>query len=216
MKYKNIKQLFLLLILLMLSTLVNAAPEAWYTYWAAGFVSQSYNSRVQSFIDDAKNLPQSFDRSQVGSDTFGFYWPYNANTIVGFVINNSSDTLTKVDTKEPKTYGELFIGFPYIKGVSEYVSINQALYGASIMHFFGKEAGDGFYLRGDAGIARLKVESDLDAPISNKSGYGLLLGFGYGIPVSEESRVLLSMTYSSKRFGSYNYSTTMVSIGGLW
>lgn len=214
---KNMKQRLLMTgFLMMLSASAGAEPEPWYTYWALGFSHHTYESDVQSFVDEAQGMSGTFDRAEGSDDTFGFYWPTDKNTLLGFVISSNSDIITEVETDSPNSLGEMFSEFPYFSGVSDYVTIRQTLYGASAMHFYGDEAGDGFFVRADAGIAQLKVESKIDAPISSATGYGLLGGIGYGWPVSEESRLLLGISYAVNEIGGRSYQTTLFNIGGLW
>jgi hypothetical protein len=48
------------------------------------------------------------------------------------------------------------------------------------------------------------------------TGMGFLLGAGYAIPVSEESRVMLSFNVSNKDIDGENWSAASFNIGGLW
>lgn len=194
----------------------SAETESWYTYWALGISKHNYNPAIETFVDDAQNLPGSLGRSQGAADLFGFYWPVAETTLAGFVVSSSSDSVSKADLNEPKTFYDLFVGFPYISGASKYLRISQSLYAASAMHFFGSEPGDGFFVRGDVGIARLNIESELVAPIDDGTGYGILVGMGYGFPVSAESRLLIGIYGSYNRIGGINYTATSLRIGGLW
>lgn len=204
-------------ILILLSTApAYAEKESWYTYWALGISSNSYETDIQAFKDFAKTQPGSFDNIETASDTFGFYWPWGDTTIVGVVVSSTSDNIYKLDTNEPQNLAELFIGFPYISGVSDYVSIRQDLTAASIMHFYGNEIGSGFYLRGDVGIASLKIESDITPPITNDNGFGVLAGLGYGIALSEDTRLLFGLSYKYNKIGGRNFQSTVFTIGGLW
>jgi|GEM_PF-4341458 len=84
------------------------------------------------------------------------------------------------------------------------------------MHFLGSEIGDGTFLRGDIGMSRGVITSDLGGDSASKWGYGALAGVGYGIPVSKGTRILLSVDYSVRRIESETYTSGRLSVGGLW
>jgi hypothetical protein len=174
-----------------------AAQEDWYTYWSFGFSNNEYPGWLDSSLDALESLP-GVDRTQGAMDMFGFYWPLENKLNVGFVISGSWDA------------------FETPLGDLQY---NQYLYGASVMKFFGKEIGDGLFLRGDLGVAKATEHADTvfgSYEGASDTGLGYLLGVGYGIPVSEESRVLLSMNISNKDIDGENWSAVTFNIGGLW
>lgn len=183
-----------------------ASQEKWYSYWSIGISDNTYPSDLQSTFDLAED--SELDRSEIAIDFVGFYWPIgNSNTIHGFVINGTSDTLSR-NGNEPE------------------LSFNTYLYSYSVMSYFGQEPGDGFYLRGDIGLAKgiTTVDSSISSFSSDSDwGNGFLFGVGYGIPVSSGSRVIIGLNRTSKTIEDENYdnyyedySATMLSIGGLW
>lgn len=188
----------LLLVMLFVFPLQSfAAEEDWYTYWSFGFSDNTYPNELDVLLDTLESLP-GVDRTQGAADMFGFYWPVQDRLNLGFVISGTWDSFQT-------PIGDM--------------QLNQYLYAASVMKFFGKEIGDGFFVRGDLGFARavLNVDSSIGSFNSESdTGTGLLLGVGYGIPVSEESRVLLSFNVSSRKIGSDSYSAVSFNIGGLW
>lgn len=202
--------------LMVISVSAQAAVEPWYTFWSLGVSDHTNEAALEDFIDDARNVTGSFTHAELASDAFGFYWPMHANTLAGFVLSGTSEILSKLDTDEPDNFAEFFTGFPYIDGASEYLIVRQTLYAASAMRFYGDEPGDGFFLRGDAGLAKLKIETELRSPIKDDTGFGLLVGAGYGIPVSDESRLLISITYSYNEIGGHSYKAAALRISGLW
>lgn len=197
-------------------SVVCAEAEAWYTYWSIGISRHSYDSTVQSFIDGAQNAPGAFARTEGSVDAFGFYWPVGDNTILGVVAHSTSDSLSRVDNNGPSSFSEIFAEFPYASGASEYMTISQSLYGVSAMRFLGREPGHGLFVRGDAGVVKLRIDTELDAPIVDDTGYGFLGGIGYGHPLSEETRILFSLTYSRNQVGGHAYGATSLNVGGLW
>lgn len=188
----------LLLVALMLCPLQSfAAQEDWYAYWSFGFADNKYPSGMDSALDALESLP-GVDRTQGSIDMLGFYWPVEDKLNVGFVISGSWDAFQT-------PIGDL--------------QYNQYLYGASVMKFFGKEIGDGLFLRGDLGIAKASTTADTvfgSYEDVSDTGLGYLVGVGYGIPVSEESRVLISMNISNKDIDGENWSAVTFNIGGLW
>ena len=83
------------------------------------------------------------------------------------------------------------------------------------MRFFGSEIGDGFFIRGDAGLAQIIVKDDFSTTTSDR-GFGYLVGVGYAIPVSDESRILVSVNFSDKRIEGDSWKSTTFMVGGLW
>ncbi len=188
----------LLLVALLLCPLqAFAEQEDWYTYWSLGFSNNNYPGDLDSALDDLESLP-GVDRAEIAIDMFGFYWPIQDKLNLGFVISGSADSFTT-------PVGDM--------------QINQYLYGASVMKFFGKEIGDGLFLRGDLGLAKASISTDVGGgtlTATSDTGLGFLLGVGYGIPVSEESRVLLSINFSNKDIEGDNWSAVTFNVGGLW
>ena len=185
-----------LLSLLILSPVSAIAEvEDWYTYWAIGPADHNYGGDLDTVMSAAESVP-GIDRTETGLDMFGFYWPYDNNTMMGFVISGSYDRLED--------------------NFGDYMQLNQYLYGFSTMHFFGSEIGDGFYVRGDIGIAKMVLDSSFGATIDSDTGTGYLLGVGYAWPVSEQSRIMLGLGLSNKNIEGDTVSSTVFTIGGLW
>jgi len=194
---ENVVKKLLLVVLLLCPLQTFAAQEDWYTYWSFGFANNSYPGNLGSVLDDLEALP-GVDRTQGAMDIFGFYWPVQDKLNVGFVISGSWDAFQT-------PVGDM--------------QLNQYLYAASAMKFFGKEIGDGLFLRGDLGIAKANLTVNTffgEYTAETDTGVGYLLGVGYGIPVSEESRVLLSLNVSNKDIDGENWSAVTFNIGGLW
>ena len=60
-----------------------------------------------------------------------------------------------------------------------------------------------------------------DTPVGSLSGSsdwgnGVLLGVGYGIPVSSESRLIIGFSYTNKTIEDEKYNAAMFTVGGLW
>ncbi len=187
----------LLMVLLLCPLQTFAEEEDWYTYWSFGFSNNNYPGDLDYALDTLEAQP-GVDRAEIAIDMLGFYWPVQDKTILGFVISGSADSFTT-------PAGDM--------------QINQYLYGGSVMKFFGKETGDGLFLRGDLGFAKAVITTDVGAgtlSATSDTGLGMLVGVGYGIPVSEESRVLLSINFSNKDIEGDNWSAVTFNVGGLW
>ncbi|MDH5710649.1 MAG: hypothetical protein OEZ15_03155 [Gammaproteobacteria bacterium] len=189
----------ILLIMFLLSPLqAMAAEEDWYTYWSFGFANHSYPGDIEAFLNIVDAVPGT-TRTQIAIDILGFYWPVAEKAILGFVISGTADG--------------------YVGGLLGDYQLNQYLYGASIMKFFGKETGDGFFLRGDLGFAdanEVVSGSGVTLTHSLDGGMGILFGIGYGIPVSEESRILFSINIHNNDIENENWSAVSFNLGGLW
>ena len=190
----------LLFLSIVIPNTVFAAIENWYAYWSIGIASNEYPSNSDAFvsepfIDSIKSIP-GVNRTESSIDMLGFYWPMNNNTMAGIVISGTGDRLQD--------------------SFDDYIQTNQYLYGLSGMKFFGREIGDGFFLRGDIGIARLKFDSNVFYDESSDNGFGYLIGTGFGIPISDQTRILLSVSFSNKKVEGDNYRSTSINIGGLW
>lgn len=174
----------------------HAETEDWYTYWGLGLASHEYEEPLESAVNDTEALP-GVSRSQVALDLFGFYWPFGnqSQTIAGFVMSGSGDRL---------------------EDNYDYYQINHHLYGASVMHFFGKEIGDGLFVRGDLGIAKVSVTDSFGYESVSENGSGFLLGLGYSIPMSSESRLMFTLSSSNHRVEGHEYNAIAFKVGGLW
>ncbi len=179
-----------------LSQNVIADTEDWYAYWGLGFSSHQYVEPLDSNINQLESLP-GVSRMEIAIDMLGFYWPIDnqSKTIAGFVISGSADRL----------YDSV-----------DYIQINQYLYGGSVMHFFGKHAGDGLFLRGDLGISKGAISDSFGNSSRSDNGRGYLIGIGYAIPTSSESRLMFSITSSRNTIEDDEYRSIAFRIGGLW
>lgn len=192
---KKIRGYIIALSLLPFSGNSYAQVEDWYTYWGIGVSDHTYPGDVQKVLDDLESAP-GIERTEGSIDMLGFYVPLpNVTSLIGFVISASYDNF---------------------KAEGAEMQVNHYLYSVSTMHFFGTEPGQGFYVRGDAGMSKMLVTSSFNAPVASESGYGALAGIGYGFKLSEESRLLLNANYSLSRIEEENTSTFSFNIAGLW
>lgn len=187
----------LLIVLLLCPLQAFADEEDWYTYWSFGFSSNDYPGWLDSTINALEAQP-GVSRVEMAIDMLGFYWPLQDKLNLGFVISGTADSFVTPTGN---------------------MQVNQYLYGASVMKFFGRETGDGLFLRGDLGFTKAVIITDTafgSSTSASDMGTGFLLGVGYGIPVSEESRILLSVNISNKDIEGESWSSISFNIGGLW
>jgi len=182
------------------STPALAEVESWYAYWGLGVCSNAYPARVEAAFALADTVPGA-TRDTVSLEFLGFYWPLEGtSTLVGGVIDISADF--GLQTLAENDYAEI-------------VAFDQRMYALSMMHFWGDEPGKGFFVRGDVGPAKYEFSSIYGPPDSG-SGFGILIGAGYGIPMTEGARLLLNATYSSKLLEDETYSTAAINLAVLW
>lgn len=192
-----------LLFLVMLPGDAHAERESWYTYWGLGWSHIEYPGDSDNNLRDLPGV----DSISVSVDTLGFYFPVNehSNLLVGFIANGATERFVLSSSFSNS-------------GQSEWIEISLLQVGFSMLNFFGNEPGDGFFLRGDLGIAQSAIGTSSKIGVNEKSefGMGAILGFGYGVPVSAGTRILFNFNYSYKAIEDENYKITQVSVGGLF
>ena len=189
---------------LLLSALCTAQAEveSWYTYWAFGFGSANYTGDIKTGISELENSTGFDHSSTTAVDLFGFYWPvFEQNTIMGVVLNGVTETYRS-------------------SSLAADASLTTSQLSFSTMYFFGEEPGDNFFLRGDIGLGRVGITVTNDQNISltgaTDSGIGIRIGAGYGIPVSGDSRVLITFLLGKNSTDEGDSSTASLLVGGLW
>ncbi|MBL7666282.1 MAG: hypothetical protein JNM93_14190 [Bacteriovoracaceae bacterium] len=170
--------------------------ENWYTLWGAGMTGTLYDDEnVNDAIDELQDI-DDVERTTINADLFGFYWPVDMEhqTMMGFIIHGTNDS---------------FDG----DGVT--FDVSQTLYAFSTIAFLGKQIGHGWYLRGDIGVARGKVDIDTTLVDYNKTfnGYGFLGGAGHGWKIANDTRFLIGLYFS--RFNlEDDFKTSNISLSG--
>ena len=103
------------------------------------------------------------------------------------------------------------------------MSFEHRMYSISTFHFFGEKAGNGFYLRGDLGIAFVSMEKEkiLDDAVVwewtyTKRSMGILAGMGYGISFSDTSRMLIGVNVVTYEYDGDRITSIGLTIGGMW
>lgn len=169
----------------LLTTQATASnAESWYLKAGLGYAKVSYPGDVQDALDTLKNLGAS--STSVAVDV-GVYWPLNNQTLLGININGVGDKYS-------------------LQGYE--LQVNSYLYALSGIYNFNKIR-DGFFVRGDIGLAKASITTNYGFEGSSDTGYGLGLGLGYswefdGWGISPEvlytSYTIEDETYSSSQF----------------
>ncbi len=191
----KIEMVALLVTVLLLVSPVEAKDsdlESWYTLWSVGWSSITYPGEANDDFNEARNL---LNNVGVSADLLGFYWPWRNRTILGFVINASSDIY-------------------WANGGETAFTIYQP--SLSALHFFNNDIGKGPFLRFDIGTAKLVVSSDIIEETSSQWGSGILFGAGVGIPITEGTRALMSANYSGRKIEGDIVKTFSLSMGLLF
>ncbi|MCC7404620.1 MAG: hypothetical protein IT288_09515 [Bdellovibrionales bacterium] len=180
----------------------QADVESWYTYWGLGFGNMKYTGDLDKGIDDLQNGGGFKKSSTMASDLLGFYWPvFEQNTIMGVVVNGVTESYRS-------------------SGLDVDVGVTTMQTSFSTMYFWGAEPGDNFFLRGDIGIGRVTVSVTNDQNWAytgaTDSGIGVRVGGGYGIPISGESRVLITVLVGKNSTDEGDASFGSLLVGGLW
>lgn len=170
---------------------------------AWGYVNNNYPGELQDLLDEIDDLPGGdVGHLALALDIFGFYWPRGNRTLVGGIVNGSVDS-----------YEVTFLGEDLEIDIYNY------LYGVSAMHFLANQIGQGPFLRVDMGLARHVAEAEALGEEDEEAsdwGTGILLGGGYGIPVTSGTRLLVNANYSLRRVEGETTSSLVLALNGLF
>lgn len=165
--FTHMKKL-LLFVAVLFSTATFAKTEPW--YWGFG-LGPGYSFYMGDF-SSAVSAARTQSGASFGGD-LGFYWPTGeGKTIIGPALVGATDAIT------PNS------------------RLHNGILAFSAIHTFGTEPGDGFFIRGDAGIGTVSASFDLawgSVTYASASGLGLAGTLGYGILASDETRLLFQL-----------------------
>ncbi len=167
--------------------------ESWYTNWGLGYPVIQYPDELGAVLDALKDIGVS--NTAVMLDLLGFYFPIGEKVIIGSNLN---------------AWGDRY------ESNGESIQINAFTFGGSAMFFLQERIGEGVFLRSDLGLSRLVLASSGNDTESSDIGVGFLIGGGYGIPVSRETRILIHLNYSIRSIESETYSNLGISVSGLF
>jgi hypothetical protein len=136
------------------------------------------------------------DGPAVDFNLLGIYWPkFNKKFMVGVVLDLTVNEFSLANTT---------------------TNIYQPAVSLSMNYFFGQNIGSGLFARLDLGLGSVAFLKDeptayvLDYVI----GGSMLVGAGYGIPISKETRLLINLDFI-KKFQTYNNASNGSSLGIL-
>jgi hypothetical protein len=155
-------------ILLITSTTSFAQQESWYWGFGLGPGLSTYSGDLGTSVSNLSS------KSSIGlAGDLAFYFPVaDGKTVIGpslFFVNNF---------------------------INSSISIYQGAVAFSILHSFGSEPGDGFFLRADLGFGELSASSTVYASgttVSLGSALATAVTVGYGLPVSQQTRLLFQL-----------------------
>jgi hypothetical protein len=171
--------------------------ESWYNYWGVGLATAKYSFTTQAIIN-AANDEYVLKGISWTADIFGFYFPLGQNAMLGGILNSRgglSEENNGITTK-----------------------VSSWTFGPSFMYFFGRNIGDGWFVRGDIGVtwAKFKVEDIVNTAVDDdQEGFGLLGGAGYALPVSKETRLLFNIYLTYRNVKDMSAVSTIFSFGVL-
>ncbi len=175
--------------------------EDWYFLFGIGASKVKYgDDDLDTTLNTVENQT-GVNRATVNMDLLGFYWPLDGHkSMQGFVINVVSDIVDNKSTNSALT-------------------ISSVLYAYSFQHFFGKNIGDGFFLRADAGLAKYNIH--IDIPGTNESrnsdyGFGILGGGGYSFGIGPGTRMLLGAYATYRKAEGDDSSGINITLGFLF
>lgn len=170
--------------------------ETWYINCAIGYAGMIYPYEMQSDIENGEKNGR-LSRTSATVD-LGIYVPCSGDrkSLLGGSINSGIDVLSDDN---------------------ESVTIRQTMVSGSAIYYLTGEIGDGFYIRGDFGLAYLTASSSEGGDgVTSEVGTGLLSGAGYAIPVSSGTRMTFNANYSIKTIESEKYVTLDLGVGVLF
>lgn len=181
---------------LVVHTGLPSKNESWYNYWGLGLASSKYSFSTQSIINEF-NGDYVLKGITWTADIFGFYFPTGEKSMLGGILNARGGVTNSngIDSK-----------------VASYT------FGPSFMYFFGKNIGDGWFVRADVGVtwAHFNLNNITDTAVNNtQEGLGLLAGAGYALPVSQESRLMFNFYVTYRNVDDMAALSTIFSFGVL-
>jgi hypothetical protein len=171
--------------------------EHWYLFTGLGFSAATYSGRIQQAAE-ALSI-DGILRATVNADVSAYLPLTNQRTLLGGGLNVVNDRWSDLT-------GSL--------------QITQLTLAGSAMHFFGENIGDGVFARGDAGITLngyLSSITDVETRFRTSSlGLSALLGGGYAIAITHETRILLGANFAVRRTDDGTFRTLNLNVGFLF
>lgn len=189
---------FILLLAFLFSANSVAETESWYFNASIGLSNTQYPDSGEQVIITAENN-NGVTRVSPALDV-GFYWPFfNDSILLGAVLNASIDSVQT-------------------GGGNEVVAHDLDYTGISAIKFFSDSIGKGFFVRGDYGSATSTYRfSNNLYEVDNGSGSAVLIGAGYGKPLSgDKARLIFSFNTITSTINDRDFSSNQLTIGLMW
>lgn len=174
--------------------------ESWYWGFNLGGGSVKFkDSTVQSQLDSLKNTP-GVSHAAVDFDLY-FTWPLEDRmTALGIALDGVVDNYS-VDASDSN------------------LDITASLLAFTAQRWFSSNIGDGFFARGDIGLASTTVDYKVNGVTiedsERHSGIGLRLGIGYSILLSNETRLPITLSWQGVSTSDNSGSNSFVLTAGL-
>lgn len=150
--------------------------EDWYFLAGIGPSHANYSGVLGNAYEEDGDA-SGVDRTSTINFELAVYWPLSDHkTMLGVASYAVGDSMEDSAGNEQSLYVNL-LGF-------------------SAYHFFGKNIGDAWFIRGDVGLTAARI--DIDYNSANYDGrsdreLGFMFGGGYGFPLGSETRVLVGL-----------------------
>lgn len=146
-------------------------------YFSIGlaWADADYPDEMNEVMDALADLP-GVSHIQVGLD-LGLYFPMAKSGMFGPAISGIGDGY-ELD--------------------GDQLQVTQVLYAGSFRHYLSGERGKGFYLRGDAGAARMVLDADGADTVTSDWGFGFLVGGGMGFQIGGSTWFSIYADFTSK------------------
>ncbi|HUP58567.1 MAG TPA: outer membrane beta-barrel protein [Bdellovibrionota bacterium] len=167
-----------------------ARSESWYWGFGLGVGTPTYPAAVQTEVDSVRAAGGGSTR---GAVDLGFHWPVGQTTTLGISGNGGTDSYD----------------------LPQDVSVTQSGLFATLIHSFGSEPMKGFFLRGDVGLANLRVKT-ASVSLTSETGFGLIGGAGIAFAVSDETKLVLQANYAHRRVEGQNYNLFAITFGPMF
>lgn len=172
--------------------------DSWYSYWGIGYAFTFYPTPIQQTVDEL-NSSENVNHLPLYVDLFGFYLTLpNNNTICGVIFNLINDRYNNGN------YGGRSIQY------------NHYLIAASGQHYFDR-IGRGYFVRADIGLGYMTANNPFYSRESAASdtGWGVLAGAGYSVPIDGGPSVILNINYTHKQIMGEGYGGLMLGISTI-
>lgn len=173
--------------------------ESWYWGFNLGGGRMKYTKASLEASAETLRNTSGVDHGTYYFDLY-FLWPLaSRQTALGVSLGGVDDNYS--------------VGVP-----DEELDIMTSLLAFSAHHYFSGNIGDGFFARGDIGLASLRAKARVGNTRSTSdsySGVGLRLGVGYSIILSNETRLPISLQWQHAKVENENGSNALTFSVGL-